>query len=277
MKRILRYFRARRFDRELAAEMQAHVEEKAGELIASGLTPEEARAQALRDFGNRTRVAEVCREQWAFMPLDEIGRDLRYALRALRKSPAFATVAVLSLALGIGANTIIFSAVNQVLLRSLPYYQPGRLLAVWSRSASHGAEPMHVSAADFYDWRAQTRAFESLAAYASWPMNLTNVDEPRRLQTQLVSANLFATLGVKAQIGRTLLPDEDQEQSPFVVVISHHLWREMGRSPQIVGRPLTLNGSPATVIGVMPASFVSHPGGGCLGAALAQCQEPRES
>ena len=189
------------------------------------------------------------------MSLDEIGQDLRYAVRMLRKSPAFTTVAVLSLALGIGANTIIFSAVNNVLLRSLPYPRSDRLFAVWSRSASHGAEPMHVSAADFYDWRAQSHAFESLSAYASWPMNLTNVDEPRRLDTQLVSANLFSTLGVQAQIGRTFAPDEDQEQSASVVVISHHLWRAIGESPQIVGRQLTLNGSQATVIGVMPAGF----------------------
>jgi putative ABC transport system permease protein len=107
----------------------------------------------------------------------------------------------LSLALGIGANTIIFSAVNQVLLRALPYPQSDRLFAVWSRSASHGSEPMHVSPADFYDWRTQSHTFEAQAADASWPMNLTNVDDPRRLETQLVSADFFSTLGVKAQIG----------------------------------------------------------------------------
>ena len=223
--------------------------------MAGGLQPEEARAQALRGFGNRAQVAETSREQWAFGSLDEIVQDLRYAARVLRKSPAFTTVAVLSLALGIGANTIIFSAVDHVLLRSLPYPRPDGLFAVWSRSASHGAEPMHVSAADFYDWRAQSHAFDSLTAYSSWPMNLTNVDEPRRLETQLVSATLFATLGVDAQIGRTFLADEDQEQSRSVVVISHHLWRALGESPKVIGRELTLNGSQATVIGVMPASF----------------------
>jgi putative ABC transport system permease protein len=235
--------------------MQAHLDEKIEELISGGLGPEEARARANREFGNRTQVAEVCREQWAFVSLDEIGQDLRYAVRSLRKSPVFTAVAVLSLALGIGANTIIFSAVNQVLLSSLPYPQSARLFAVWSRSPFHGAEHMNVSAADFYDWRTQSHAFESLAAYASWPMNLTNVEEPRRLETQLVSANLFTTLGVNPQMGRTFLPDEDQEQSPAVVVISHHLWRALGESRQMVGHQLTLNGSQATVIGVMPASF----------------------
>ncbi|MBZ5592991.1 MAG: ABC transporter permease [Acidobacteriia bacterium] len=255
MRRILRYFRARRFERDLAAEMEAHLDEKIDALMAEGVRPEEARAQARGEFGNRTRLAQRCREQWALVLLDEVGQDLRHAVRVLRKSPVFTTVAVSSLALGIGANTIVFSGVEHVLLRSLPYPQPDRLFAVWSRSASHGAEPMHASAADFYDWRAQSSALESLAAYASWPMNLTNVDEPRRLETELVSANLFSTLGARAQIGRTFLPDEDQEQSPFVVVISHHLWRALGESPGIIGREVTLNGSQATVIGVMPAGF----------------------
>jgi len=190
-----------------------------------------------------------------YLPLDELRYDLRYALRSLRKSPAFTTVAVLSLALGVAANTIIFSAVNQVLLRPLPYPQSDKLFAVSGRSAAHGVEPMHISPADFYDWRAQSRTFESLSAYANWPMNLTNVDEPRRLESELVSASLFSTLGVNAQIGRTFLPSEDDEQSPAVVVISHRLWRSLGESPQIIGRQLTLNGSPATIIGVLPASF----------------------
>ena len=159
---------------------------------------------------------------------------------------------MLSLALGIGANTVIFSAVDHVLLRSLPYPRAGELFAVWSRSAAHGDDPMQVSAADFYDWRTQSHAFERLSAYSSWPMNLTNVDEPRRLETQLVSANFFSTLDVDAQIGRTFLADEDDEQSRAVVVISHHLWRALGESRQIIGRELTLNGSQATVVGVMP-------------------------
>lgn len=255
MKRILRYLRARRFARDLAAEMQAHLDEKTDELMAEGMRPAEARAHALHNFGNRTRLQERCREKWAFAWLDEMAQDLRYAARILRKSPVFTLAAILSLALGIGANAVIFSAVNSVLLRSLPYPGPDRLFAVWSRSAARGVEPMHVSAADFYDWQAQSRAFQSLAAYASWPMNLTHIDEPRRLETQLVSANLFSTLGVAAQIGRTFAPDEDREQSAFVVVISHHLWRALGEPPRIVGRRLTLNGSPATVIGVMPAGF----------------------
>jgi len=255
MKRILRYLRARRFSRDLEAETQAHVDEKTEELISAGRTPGEARAEAQRTFGNRTRIAEESREQWAFAWLDELGQDLRFAARVLRKNPVFTGVAVFSLALGIGANTVIFSGVNHVLLSPLAYPEAGRLYAVWGRSAAHGAENMFVSPADFYDWRAQSRTFDGLAAYTSWPENLTDVEEPRRLECELVSANFFATLEVQAQVGRTFRADEDQEQSPFVVVISHHLWRELGESPQMIGRQLRLNGSQATVVGVMPPGF----------------------
>jgi putative ABC transport system permease protein len=255
MKRVLRYLRAKQFDSDLKAEIQAHLEEKIDEFIEDGLAPEAARTKALRQFGNRTQVRENSRRQWAYAPLDEIFQDLRYAVRILTRNPVFTTVSIFSLALGIGVNTIVFGAVDQVLLRSLPYSHPDRLFAVSSRSANHGTEPMQVSAADFYDWRDQSRSFEALSAYSNWPMNLTSVDEPRRLESELVSANLFSTLSVNAEIGRTFQSDEDQEKSPFVVVISHHLWRELGASPQVIGRTLTLNGTPATVVGVMPASF----------------------
>jgi putative ABC transport system permease protein len=255
MKRILRYLRAKDFERDLKDEIDAHLDEKIEELVGSGLTTQEARARVARDFGNRTRIAEVSREQWTFVSFQEIGQDLRYAARVLRNSPGFALVGILSLALGIGANTVVFSAVDHVLLRSLPYPDSDRLYSVQARSVKHAAQPMQVSAGDFYDWRVQSEAFVSLSAYASWPLNLTNVDEPRRLDSQLVSANLFSTLGVSAQFGRTFLPDEDLAGAPAVLVLSHHLWQAMGASPQVIGRQVDLNGSPATIVGVMPADF----------------------
>src|SRR5579872_1418294 len=255
MKRIWRYFRARRFETDLADEMQSHVDEMVERFIAEGLAPEEARARALQAFGNRTRLSETCRERWAFVPLDQVAQDVRYAFRVLRRSPAFTSVAVLSLALGIASNTIIFSAVDSVLLRSLPYPHSDRLYSVVGRSIAHGEEPMQISAADFYDWRAQSQAFVSLSAYSNWPMNLTSVDEPRRLDSELVSADFFSALGVKAKLGRTFLPNEDSEQAPAVIVVSDGLWRAMGASEQILGRTVRLNGSPATIIGVMPADF----------------------
>jgi putative ABC transport system permease protein len=255
MKRILRCLRAKRFAHDLSAEIEAHLEEKIDELTEAGIAPDIARTRALQEFGNRTRVAEMCREQWAFSPLDEVMQDLKFAARILTRNSVFAAVSIMSLALGIGVNTIAFGTIDRVLLRALPFEEPSRLFAVMGRSANHGTEPMQVSAADFYDWRAESHAFKSLSAYSSWPMNLTNVDEPRRLDAELVSANLFATLGVNAEFGRIFQSDEDLDSSPFVVIISHRLWRELGGSPQIVGHVLTLNGAPATVVGVMPSDF----------------------
>ena len=245
----------RAIDQDFERELDAHLAMLVEENIRRGMAPEEARRAARVRLGGVAQLRENHREAWGWPLVETLLRDVRYALRLLGKNPGFATVAVLTLALGIGANTVIFSTVYHVLVRSLPYPQSDRLFAVWSQWAPHGAEPMHVSAADFYDWQTQSRAFESLSAYSNWPMNLTNIDEPRRLETQLVTANLFSTLGVPAQIGRTFAPGEDGEQNASVVVISHHLWRALGGSPQIVGRQLTLNGSRATVIGVMPAGF----------------------
>ncbi|HUI44292.1 MAG TPA: ABC transporter permease [Terriglobia bacterium] len=245
----------RRLDEDFRQELQSHFALLTEENIRRGLPLEEARRAARVRLGGVTQLRETQREAWGLPMLETLFQDIRYALRMLRKNPGFTAVAALTLALGIGANTIIFSTVYNVLLRSLPYPQSDRLFAVWSLWAPRGSEPMHVSAADFYDWQTQSRAFESLSAHANWPMNLTNIDEPRRLETQLVTTNLFSTLGVNAQIGRTFAPGEDQEGSASVVVISHHLWRTLGESPQIVGRELTLNGSPATVIGVMPSGF----------------------
>jgi putative ABC transport system permease protein len=235
--------------------MEAHLDEKTDELIAEGLSQDDARAKARVEFGNRTRIVESCRREWSYVLFDEGLQDLRYAVRALRMSPLFSSIVVLSLALGVGSNALVFSVVDQVLLRALPYGQPDRLFAVWSQSAAHGDKPMNVSAGDFYDWQAQSRAFDSLAAYASWPMNLTGVEEPRRLETELVSAAFFTTLGVKPEIGRTFLSDEDREKSPAVVVLSHRLWQALGGSTKILGQQVTLNGTPSTVIGVMPSGF----------------------
>ena len=253
--RIRGWVTRRRIDEDFQQELDSHLALLTEENLRRGLTPDEARRAARVRLGGVTQLRETHRELHGLPWLETLAQDVRYAVRMLRKSPGFMAVAVLTLALGIGANTIIFSTVYNVLVRSLPYPQPDRLFAVWSRWAPRGSEPMHVSAADFYDWQTQSQAFESLSAYANWPMNLTNIDEPRRLETQLVTANLFSTLGVPAQIGRTFAPGEDHEGSASVVVISYHLWRAIGGSPQIVGHQLTLNGSPATVIGVMPADF----------------------
>lgn len=253
MKRLLRYLRLQRFEEQLADELQGHIEEVVERYQAAGFTPDEARQAALRDFGNRTLVAENCREEWRWALLDETASDLRYAARVLLASPVFTLVAISSLALGIGINATVFSAIDRVLIHALPYPQAERLVSLWGRTQEGGGAHMHVSVADFDDWRAQSRAFTGLSAFASWPMNLTGVDEPRRLQTELVSANLFDVLEARPAVGRTFFEAEERPESAPVVVLSHALWRALGQPA--MGRTLTLNNSPATVIGVMPASF----------------------
>ncbi|MGI8432889.1 MAG: ABC transporter permease [Chthoniobacterales bacterium] len=182
--------------------------------------------------------------------------DLRYALRLLWKSPGFSLIAIATLALGIGANTAIFSVVNAVLLRPLPFPRPEKLLSLWELNPQKGQEHQQVSAADFADWEKQTRTLASVAAYSNWNYNLTGGEEARRLNTVLVSAKFFQTLGAQPEVGRTLLPADDVEGKDNVVVLSHAFWQSrFGGSRAVVGQTALLNGKPHTIVGVMPAGF----------------------
>jgi len=192
--------------------------------------------------------------------METLFQDLRYAFRMLLKRPGFTAVAVLALALGIGANSAIFSVVNGVVLRALPYKDPESLMMVWSRrpllQVLAGSQEFPVSAADFTDWRDQNQVFEQIAAFHTQPFNITAAGEPEFLGGVRASANLFSLLGIEAKLGRTFLPEEDQPGAGHVVVISHGLWeRRFGSDPNIVGQKLTLNDEPYTVVGVMPPGF----------------------
>ncbi|HVG31968.1 MAG TPA: ABC transporter permease [Pyrinomonadaceae bacterium] len=183
-------------------------------------------------------------------------QDLRYGVRMLLKRPSFTFIAVLTLALGIGANTAIFSVINGVLLRPLPFSEADRLVRVYEKRLKLGRVRNSVSAPDFIDWRSQNRVFEDIAAYAPWSTNLTGGDEPQRLSGTVTSASLFSVLGVQPQLGRTFLAEEDQPNGNRVVILSHALWqRRFGADPGIVGKPIVLNGANFTVVGVMPAGF----------------------
>ncbi|MBI2681183.1 MAG: ABC transporter permease [Candidatus Solibacter usitatus] len=181
--------------------------------------------------------------------------DVRYALRGLRRSPGFTAVAVIALALGIGANTAIFSVVNAVLLRPLPYRDAGRLVVVDERHLT-GPEVGNVSPANFLDWREQNRVFDPISAAFSWGVNLTGRGEAEQIAGLQVTSNLFTLLGAQAKLGRTFLPEEGQPGAKRVVVLSHALWqRRFGSDPNIVGQAVTLSGESRTIVGVMPAGF----------------------
>ncbi|HKG15867.1 MAG TPA: ABC transporter permease, partial [Pyrinomonadaceae bacterium] len=188
--------------------------------------------------------------------METLFQDVRYALRTLRTNRGFALVAVAALALGVGANSAIFSVVNAVVLRPLPYKDPERLVALWVGLNQKGFEEMEVSAPEFTDFRTRTSAFEKVAAYSAGGFNMTGAGEPERIQGLNATADLFPALGVAPLKGRAFTEEEDRPGSDGVVVISHSLWqRRFGGDPSVVGKSVTLDGQACTVVGVMPASF----------------------
>jgi predicted permease len=188
--------------------------------------------------------------------METIFADVRYGLRSLVKRPGATAIALLTLALGIGVNTAIFSAVDSILLRPLPFKEPERLVSVWERSPALGIQQNQAAPANFFDLRNQNGVFEALGAHGSLDINLTGSGEPERLDGQLVTANVFSILGVAPALGRTFLPNEDQPGQEHVVVLSDALWqRRFNRDPSILNRNITLNGESFTVVGVMPRGF----------------------
>src|SRR5689334_5582292 len=182
-------------------------------------------------------------------------KDIRYGIRMLARNPAFTVVAVIALALGIGANTAIFSVVNAVLLRPLPYAQPDRLMMIRETKLPQFPE-FSVSPANFLDWQKQNTVFERMAAVQGAAFNLIGVGEPERLQGQRISDGFFAMLGATPALGRDFLAEEDQPGHNQVVILSHGLWqRRFGGDPNILGQAVTLNGQSYTIVGVMPSDF----------------------
>jgi putative ABC transport system permease protein len=229
--------------------------------VERGETPEESEAAALREFGNRTLVKEVTREMWGFTSAETVVQDLRYGLRTLRKNPGFTAVAVLTLALGVGANSAIFSVVNAVVLRPLPYREPDRLVTVWESSARSELSRIIVSPANYLDWREQSRAFEELGAYTE---DFSNISEdasyPERVSAARATPSLFQTLGAAAIHGRSFLPEEGRPGGERVVLLGYGLWqRRFGGDPLVVGRSIKVNGGDTTVVGVLPRDFIISP------------------
>ena len=184
--------------------------------------------------------------------MDSFFRDLRYSARMLIKSPGFTAVAVVALTLGIGANTAIFSVVDSVLLRPLPYSDPGRLMQLWEASARKGRSEMPASYPNFADWRDQNHVFEQVVAYSDWTFNLTGAGEPERIRSAIVSPAFFSVLGIKPIRGRVFLSGEDERGKDMVAVISESLWqRRFDSDPNVVGRSLNLDDKSFTVVGVI--------------------------
>jgi predicted permease len=241
-------------EQALDDELESSVELLTEEKVKDGLSRPQARRQALIELGGVEQVKEEVRAARAGQFLEDFARDLRFALRTLLKSPGFTGAVVLTLALGIGANTALFSVVNGVLLNPLRYAEPDRLLALYSHARNY--DFASISYPNFLDWVSGNHPFSALAAYRPDNFNLTGSDEPERLPGEMVSASFFPLLGVQPILGRALLPEEDQLGARPVAVISEGLWkRRFGSSRDVLGQSLTLNGVAYTIVGVIPADF----------------------
>ena len=254
VERVRGIFGTRADDLEFDAEIQEHLRLLTERYRRQGLTPENAELAARRQFGNTTLLREERKAMQTIPVLEAFWNDLVYALRMLRKNPGFATTAVLTLALGIGANTAIFSVCNAVLLKPLPYSEPDRIVLLWEHR--RGGTPQTVAPANFVDWREQTRSFSEVAAIRSTSMTLIGQGEPARLKGAAVSWNFLSLFGVPLTLGRNFLAEEDQPERNHVVILSYQMWQErFGARPDVVGRPMTLNDTSHTVVGVLPPGF----------------------
>ncbi len=248
-------FSRRRIYDDLYEEMQQHLEEKVEELIGTGLSKKEATAAARREFGNVSLIENDSRDVWRWSFLEDLLADFRYALRALRKNPGFAAVAVLTLALGIGANTAMFSVVEGVLLAPLPYSHPDRLVVVWENNL-HFNQIVWPSYPNFKDWQRSAHSFQLMAAVRWRYYDLTSPGSPEHLLASGISSSFLDTLDAKLPLGRNFSSQEDQPGGTPVVIISNELWKNrFAGNPQALGKAVTLNGVDYTVIGVLPPRF----------------------
>ncbi len=256
---LTRLLSRRRLQRDLSEEIREHLEEKIETLVAQGMSREDAAAAARREFGNVTLTEQDSRAVWRWAVIEDLVMDLRFGVRMLRKTPGFTAVAVVTLALGVAANSTVFSLVSGWMLRPPRIKDPGQVVAILTTDPAkgrYGWDQNAVSPPDFVAWREQGHSFESMVATELTSFALTGEGEPERLLGMRVSADYFQVLGVEAALGRVFLPGEDQAGHPQVVVLSHGLWeRRFASDPEVIGNILRLDGESYTVAGIMPDRF----------------------
>src|SRR5579864_3820669 len=257
--RLKSLFRRNAIEAELHEELHAHMERETEKLVQRGMTREEATRRAQLSFGGADRVKEECREARGVQFLETLLQDLRYAARTLRKNPGFTAVIVLTLALGIGASTAVFSIVNAVLLKPFPYPAAERIAFPWRlapRGMQLGYDEIPWGRSDFLSLSRESKAFQFLGAFKSDSFNLTGAGEPLRLNGLRASAGFFPALGVEPILGRTFTAAEDSAGNEHVVILSYSLWQEnFDGDRAVVGKTVELNASAYTIVGVMPAGF----------------------
>src|SRR5580692_7878132 len=256
--RILGLFNRRRSDDDFSAELESHIAFHTDDGMRAGLTPEEARRQALLHLGGAEQTRQAHRQQRTLPWLDSLLQDTRYGLRTLRRSPGFTITAVLTLALGIGACTAIFSLVNAVLIRSLPYGDAGRLVYLYTPNPQFNV-PVEVfgpAYADYYDLKKESTSFQDMTAFDQSVFSLNTPGSAERVSTARVDGDFFSTFQASPQLGRAIAPSDDQVGHGKVAVISHALWQSMFASTaDILHHSLLLDGRTYQIIGVMPQGF----------------------
>lgn len=248
----------RRADHELDKELRFHLQQQIDENLARGLAPDEAHYAALRKVGGLTKIQEECRDMRRINYIENIIQDLRYAVRTLVNNPAFTAVMVLTLALSIGANSAIFSVIDGVLLKPLPYHEPNRLVRVHVSNATF--PKFRLNPFDFLDYRARNRSFETLAGFVRSDVQLSGIDQPERLAAVRITAGYFHMLGLQPALGREFEIKDELPAGARQVILSNRLWqRRFSSDPNILGRKIVLDTLPFTVVGVMPPG-VEHVG-----------------
>ena len=255
--RLRSLFRHESMEVELDAELRTHLEHQVEKYVQSGLPLEEAKRRARLEFGGLDQVKEECRDARGVNLIETTLQDIRYGLRKLARSPGFTAVAVATLALGIGANTLIFSVVNAAILHPLPFRDAGRLVTQWATSPTVGySGPGSLTDKDYMEWRDQNRVFSDTAAFRGQPTNLTGVGEPVRLTGASITASLLRVLDVNPALGRAFAPEEEAAGHDRVVLLSDRLWRgRFASESAVLGKAIKLDGEFYTVIGVMPEGF----------------------
>jgi hypothetical protein len=250
----------RRLESEMETEVRFHIESCAADLVREGMAQQEAMRQARIEFGGIESHKDAMRASVGVRWWGELGSDLRHGWRLFYKNPAFSAVAVLTLALGVGANTAIFSIVNAVLLRPLPFSHPDRLVKIVASNRGVGARDIGFSVPELDDLRSRAGIFDQVSVTIPGDVNLTGTRHPQRLEMLVVSPNYFSMLGSSAHLGRVFGKEDEGPGFADGVVISDGLWtREFGRDPGILGRRVQLDDDPNTIVGVLPPGF-HHPG-----------------
>ena len=258
MARLRAMLRGRQTDRDLDDEIRSHIEMETAKNMAGGRSPDEARRLALAAFGGRDSALEAHRDVRGGRWISDVVRDTHFAMRTLRNNPALTITAIVTLAVGIGANTAIFSTLHAVVLRPLPYKDADRLVMLYEVNPERGWTQAEAAPANMLDWREQVDAFDDVAGYPSWPGNtvLSHEGEARVLSTMSVTGNFFDVLGIPAALGRTFTNDETWNTGERIAMISHRLWTSrFGGDSAVVGRTVTLDGFPVRVVGVVSPRF----------------------